>query len=67
MAKRLRALIDMSLRQSPDPQSPLYEQWHDWPAGTVFTPPAHMDVARALERGIAEEVRNDGEAVRRGA
>lgn len=54
--KRYRALVDCSLRQSPDPASPKYEQWHEWPAGTVFDAPKHLDVKRALERGIIEEV-----------
>lgn len=53
---RLRALTDMSLRQSSDKASPLYQEWFEWPAGTVFEPPAHMNIAKALERGIAEEV-----------
>lgn len=56
MAKRYRALVDMGLRQSPDPSSPKYNEWHEWPAGTVFTPPKHMNVKKALERGIMEEV-----------
>lgn len=57
MAKNLRALTDLSLRKSADPKSPLYEQWHEWKAGEVFTPPAHMRVDLALARGIAEEVK----------
>ena len=59
MAK-YKAVVDMSLRQSPDPKSPLYERWHDWKAGEVFTPPKHMDVKKALSRGIMEEVSEDG-------
>lgn len=58
--KQYRALTDLSLRQSPDTSSPLYEQWHQWKAGAVFTPPAHMDIARALARGIVEEVSASG-------
>ena len=54
--KQYRALTDMSLRQSPDPKSPLWEEWFDWKAGEEFTPPAHMKVDLALERGIIEEV-----------
>lgn len=57
---RLRALTDLSLRQSADPESPKYNLWHEWPEGSVFTPPAHMRVEKALERGIVEEV-SDGE------
>ena len=56
---KLRALVDLSLRSSPDPKSPLYEVFLDWPAGTVFEPPPHMKVDLALKRGIAEAV--DGE------
>ena len=51
---QLRAITRLSLRKSPDKGSPLWDEWHQWEAGAVFTPPAHMDVARALERGIAE-------------
>ena len=64
MAKRYRALRDMSLRQSPDPKSPKHDEWHDWPAGTVFIPPVHMDIKKALARGIVEEVKDDGETSR---
>ena len=52
----------MSLRQSPEPGTPQYTHWHQWRAGEVFTPPPHMDVAKALARGIVEEVSGDGEA-----
>ena len=51
-----RALTDLSLRQSKNPKDPKYEQWHEWPAGTVFEPPKHMDIALSLERGIIEPV-----------
>ncbi len=51
---QLRAITRLSLRKSPDKDSPLWDEWHEWEAGAVFTPPAHMDVTRALERGIAE-------------
>lgn len=51
---KLRALVDMSLRKRPDPKC---NEWFTWPAGAVFEPPAHLDVRRAVERGIAEEVR----------
>ena len=47
-----RALTRLSLRQSPDIASPKYEQWHEWAEGEVFTPPAHMRMDRAIERGI---------------
>ena len=53
---RYRALTDLSLRQSKNPKEPKYEQWHEWPAGTVFEPPKHMNVALSLERGIIEPV-----------
>lgn len=53
----LKALVDMSLRKSKDPKDPAYEEWHEWKKGDVFDPPAHMDARRAIERGIAEEVK----------
>ena len=53
---KYRALTDLSLRQSPDKKSPKFEQWHEWPRGTVFEPPKHMNVVKALERGIIETV-----------
>jgi hypothetical protein len=53
---KLRALTNMSIRKSSDPKDPEYAEWHDWKAGDVFEPPAHMDAARACERGIAERV-----------
>lgn len=65
---RLRALVDMGLRKSPDLASPLYGEWWDWPANTVFEPPPHLDVARALARGIVrlvtEETKDGGKAIR---
>lgn len=48
---QLRALSDMSLRKRPDRRC---NDWHNWKKGTVFTPPPHMDVERAIARGIAE-------------
>ena len=54
LAGQYRALTDLSIRQSPDKKSPKYEQWHEWPAGTVFEPPKHMNIPKALERGIIE-------------
>ena len=51
---KYRAVTDLSLRQSKNPKDPKFEQWHEWPAGTVFEPPKHMNVAKALERGIIE-------------
>jgi len=59
MPRKYKAVVDISLRRSPDPQSPLYEQWHDWKAGTVFIPPKHMNIGLALEREIVEEVMGD--------
>ena len=53
---RYRALTDMSLRQSADPEDPKYQEWHEWPKGKVFTAPPNLNVARALERGIMELV-----------
>lgn len=51
-----RALTDLALRKSPRQGEPGYEDFYEWPEGTVFTPPAHMNVERALERGIVEAV-----------
>ena len=48
----------LSLRKSPDLASPLYEGWHVWQDGEEFTPPLHMRVDKALERGIVEEVKD---------
>ena len=60
---KYRALTGLSLRKAPerapdidDPADDPYNQWHEWPAGTEFTPPAHMDVEKALARGIIEPV-----------
>jgi len=53
---KYRALTDLSLRQSKNPKDPKFEQWHEWPKGTVFEPPKHMNVVKALERGIIEPV-----------
>lgn len=55
-AKRYRALVDLALRKSPERGTPGWDEFHEWPAGTVFTPPPHMNVQRALERGIVESV-----------
>lgn len=46
----------MSLRKAPTTGMPGYDEWHVWPAGMVFDAPDHMNVDRALARGIAEEV-----------
>ncbi len=59
MPKKYKALVDMSLRQSADPKSPLYQEWIDWKAGEVFEPPPHMDLARCFERGIIEVAGGD--------
>ena len=56
MTKQYRALTGLSLRKSPDPKKPAYEEWLSWPEGAIFTPPAHFNVERGLERGIIEEV-----------
>lgn len=57
--RQLRAVVDLSLRKSPNEGSPGWDEFYEWPAGTVFTPPPHMKVDLALARGIAVEV-NDG-------
>ena len=51
-----RALTDLSLRKRPDQRC---QDWHEWAEGDVFTPPAHMNIERCLERGIIEPA--DGE------
>ena len=56
MAK-LRAKTALGLRKSSDKKQDSYEEWHEWKEGETFAPPAHMDVKRALERGIVEEVK----------
>lgn len=56
--KKYKALTKLSLRQSADPASPLYEEWHEWGAGEVFAPPAHMKIDLALKRGIVEVVKD---------
>ena len=64
MAKKYRALTRISLRQSSDPESPKYEQWHVWQAGAVFSPPAHLKSVAgnpfpdgAVAAGYVEEVK----------
>ena len=59
--KKLRVIAGfgpLSLRKSPDQSSPLYEAWHVWQDREEFTPPPHMRVDKALERGIVEEVKD---------
>lgn len=55
MAK-YRALLDLALRKSPDPKSPLYEEWYEWPAGTEFEAPAHLKVEIGIAAGKFEPV-----------
>jgi hypothetical protein len=59
MPKKYRALTDLSLWKTagkmPDPfDDP--KQWWTAKAGEEFTPPGHMNIKKALERGIVEEV-----------
>ena len=54
MAKKLKALTDLSLRARPDPDC---EDWLHWRKGEVFEPPVHFRVEKALERGIVQEVK----------
>lgn len=54
--KQYRALLDLALRKSPDSTSPLYEEWFEWPAGTVFEAPAHLKVELGIASGKFEEV-----------
>ena len=53
MAK-YRALYDLALRKSADPKSPLYEEWYEWPAGTVFDAPPNLNIAVGLAAGKFE-------------
>ena len=46
-----RALLDLALRKSPDPASPLYEEWFTWKAGAVFEAPPHMKADVMLASG----------------
>jgi uncharacterized protein YaiE (UPF0345 family) len=53
---KLKALTDMSLRKSADPNDPAYEEWYDWKAGETFDAPSNLKVDLALKRGIVEVV-----------
>lgn len=55
-AKQYRALRDLALRRSPDAVSPHFQEFYEWPAGTVFDPPPHLNIAVALASGKIEEV-----------
>ena len=66
MAKKYRVapgVGPVSLRKSPDPKSPLYEEWFNWQDGAVFTPPPHLKslggvpLGECVERGVLEEVK----------
>ena len=66
MAKKYRVAPGfgpVSLRKSPDPKAPLYEEWFNWQDGDVFTPPAHLKsiggvpLDECVARGVLEEVR----------
>lgn len=48
------AVKDLSLKvPKDDPADPDEEQqWQTWAAGTEFEPPAHMNIAKGVERGI---------------
>ena len=56
MAK-YRALLDLALRKSPDPSSPLYAEWFTWKAGATFEAPPHMKADVMLAAGKIESVR----------
>ena len=55
-AKQYRALRNLALRKSPDPASPLFEEFFEWAVGEVFTAPAHMRADVMLASGKIEEV-----------
>lgn len=59
--KRYRALVDLALRKSPDPKSPLYEEWHEWPAGSEFEAPEHLKIDLGLAAGKFVEVGSAGD------
>ncbi len=59
-AKQYRALRDLALRKSNDPNSPRYEDWYEWPEGALFEAPSNLNVKMALANGKIEEVA-DGE------
>lgn len=53
---KVRALTDLALRKSPDPKSPQWEEWYEWPKGVVFDAPAHLKVDLGVARGVMEIV-----------
>jgi len=61
MARQLKALTRLSLRQSADKRSKDYDKWFVWEKGNVFDPPKHLNVQRALARGIAQYARGSDE------
>lgn len=58
--KKYRALRNLALRKSPDPESPKFNEFFEWAEREVFTPPAHMKVELMLENGKIEEVKHGG-------
>jgi len=51
MAKKYRVMPGtgpVSLRQSPDPASPKYEEWFTWNDGDTFSPPLHLKTISGL-------------------
>ena len=54
---KYRALRDLSLRKSPDATSPQYEEWYEWPAGTEFDAPKHLNVKLGIASGKFEEIK----------
>lgn len=61
MAK-YRVLRDISTRASADPESPDFERWLDFEAGTEGDLPKHVDVERLIASGHLERVKRAKEA-----
>lgn len=51
---KYRAMLNLSLRKSADPDSPLWYEWYEWPTGTVFEAPPNLNIAVALASGKIE-------------
>lgn len=53
---KYRALYDLALRKSPDPKSPLFDEWYEWKEGEEFDAPKHMKADVMLASGKIEKV-----------
>ena len=62
MATKVKALKDLALRKSADPQSPLYEQWHNLEDGSSIYPAcSHEDRPYDRERQVRDGTASGGE------